>query len=123
MEARAQERHEFCPGRDVAKLNSLKLVLSRKPPYIRLVDIDLQRQVDGLKQANEELRARIVAAQREKASAQSQAEALRSEKDSLRDRVASLKRSVEAQRRAREALQAKVQELREENEALREASK
>jgi chromosome segregation ATPase len=96
----------------------LKLLISRKYPFVNLVDIGLRRQVDQLKIENEELRARLIAAQQEKAVARQQTEEFRSQKERLRVKIVTLKQETEAQRRVRETLEAKIQTLREENEAL-----
>jgi chromosome segregation ATPase len=96
----------------------VKLALSRKYPFLSLTDIGLRRQVDRLRVENDDLRARIVSAQQEKAVAQQQSEQLRKEKERLRLRVASLKQAAEAERKVHELLQAKIQALREENEEL-----
>jgi chromosome segregation ATPase len=96
----------------------VKLVLSRKYPFVSLADLALRREFEALRHDNEELRARIVIAQQEKAVAQGQAEKLRREKERLRSRIASLKQSAESQRRVQEVIQAKIQALREENETL-----
>ncbi len=96
----------------------VKLVFSSKYPFVRLADLDLRRLVERLRQENEELRGRIVAAQHEKAVAQQQAERLRSEKERLRVRLAKMKSAGETQRRVHEVLQEKTKALRDENEAL-----
>ena len=72
----------------------VKLQITRKPPFLRLADVGLQRQVDLLRKENEQLRARIVDAQEEKAQAQRQAEDLRRQKERLRQRVISLKQGA-----------------------------
>ena len=96
----------------------LKLVVSRKYPFVNLVDIGLRRQVDQLKVENDELRERLVTAQQEKTVARQQTEEFRSQKERLRVKIVTLKQEAEAQKRVREMLEAKIQVLREENEAL-----
>ena len=96
----------------------VKLIISRRYPFVNLTDIGLRRQVDRLKDENEDLRARLVSAHEEKILARKQAEELRKEKERLRLRVVSLKQAAEAQRKVQEVQQAKIQSLREEIENL-----
>lgn len=96
----------------------LKLIIGRKYPFVRLTDIVLLKEADRLRAENEELRARVVAAQQEKAMAQGQSERLRKEKERLRAKARALKHEIESGRRAGEALAKKVQALRQENEEL-----
>jgi len=96
----------------------VKLLFSRRFPYVRLADEALRRQVDVLRKDNDELRERVVAAQHEKAIALQQAEQLRKEKERLRLRIVALKRAAESQHKVLGVLESKVQVLREENERL-----
>ena len=96
----------------------VKLLFSRKYPFVSLADVGLRKQVDVLRRDNEELRARVIAAQQEKAVALQQAELLRKEKERLRQKITAQKQSAESQRKVQEVMQAKIQTLREELERL-----
>lgn len=101
----------------------VKLILSRRFPFVTLADIALRIRVEELSQENDQLRARIVVAQQEKAQAQQLAEELRRQKDRLRMKIASMKQETEAQHKVQEILEAKLHAVREENDALKNGFK
>ena len=97
----------------------VKLVVSRKYPFVRLTDVGLRVQAEQLLQENEQLRARVIAAQQEKVFAVQQSEELRKQKERLRARVTTLKQTLESQGKVQAVIEAKLQAVREENEALK----
>jgi len=82
--------------------------------------VGLRVQVERLREENEQLRARVIAAQDEKGHAMQQAEELRRQKERLRARVAVLKQAVESQRKVQGVIEAKLQAVRDENEELKQ---
>jgi hypothetical protein len=100
----------------------VKLVVSRRYPFVSLADLSLRARVEQLREENEQLRGRLVAAQDEKGQALHQAEELRKQKERLRVKIAGLKQAAEEQRKVQEVLEGKLQVVREENEELKHRS-
>jgi len=99
-----------------------KFELSREFPYIQISKDLLRKRIEDLQRDNDQLRARVVAAQQEKQGALKQAEEARVEKERLRVKLRELKDQIKGQEKVDETLRKRISDLQEANELLQRKS-